>query len=115
MSTPGTDVDVSGPVSAETAPVETGAGSSASPGRGRRRVPWAELLLRVFFTDVLSCPRCSIPMIVLAFLSDPPVVAKILRHLGLPATAPPLAPADPARGQETGYGPLFPGAARPPP
>ena len=32
-------------------------------------------------------------MIVLAFLSDPEVVGKILHHLGLPATAAALAPA----------------------
>ena len=33
------------------------------------------------------------PMIVLAFLTDPEVVGKILRHLGLPVAAPVLAPA----------------------
>jgi hypothetical protein len=32
-------------------------------------------------------------MLVLAFLTDPAVVEKILRHLGLPCTPPPLAPA----------------------
>ena len=32
-------------------------------------------------------------MVVLAFLSDPEVVGKILQHLGLPTTAPALAPA----------------------
>ena len=32
-------------------------------------------------------------MVVLAFLSDPPVVKRILRHLGLPDEALPLAPA----------------------
>ena len=31
-------------------------------------------------------------MVVLAFLTDPEVVAKILRHMGLPTTAPALAP-----------------------
>jgi hypothetical protein len=31
-------------------------------------------------------------MVVLAFLTDPEVVVKILRHLGLPTTAPALAP-----------------------
>jgi len=64
------------------------------PERPPRRVlPWAKLLLRVFFLDVLSCPRCSTAMVVLAFLSDPPVVKRILRHLGLPDEALPLAPA----------------------
>jgi hypothetical protein len=32
-------------------------------------------------------------MIMLAFMSDPEVVGKILHHLGLPTTAPALAPA----------------------
>jgi hypothetical protein len=32
-------------------------------------------------------------MVVLALLSDPEVVGKILRHLGLPTTVPALAPA----------------------
>lgn len=46
--------------------------------------------------DALACPRCSsetrtVPMTVLAFLIDPDVVAKILRHLGLPISAPVLA------------------------
>ena len=37
-------------------------------------------------------------MTVLAALSDPPVLAKILTHLGLPSTSPALAPAQ-MRGQ----------------
>jgi hypothetical protein len=69
----------------------------------RRPLPWAQLLMRVFFVDALSCPRCASPMVVLALLSDPPVVQKILRHLGLPAEAPPLAPAILAASD----GPLF--------
>jgi hypothetical protein len=48
--------------------------------------------------DALSCPRCSgregtVPLTVLAFLSDPEVVVKILRHLGWPTAPPPLSPA----------------------
>jgi hypothetical protein len=64
----------------------------------RRRVPWAQLLRRVLHVDALLCPRCSRPgqsvaMVVLAFLTDPEVVGKILRHLGLPTCAPALVPA----------------------
>jgi hypothetical protein len=40
-------------------------------------------------------------MVILAFLSDPPVVAKILRHLRLPTTTPPLAPARGVGGTRT--------------
>ncbi len=41
-------------------------------------------------------------MIVLAFLSDPEVVGKILHHLGLPATAPALAAAR-SSGRSLGF------------
>lgn len=39
-------------------------------------------------------------MVVLAFLTDPGVVSRILRHLGLPTVAPALAPARPRREAE---------------
>jgi len=39
-------------------------------------------------------------MVVLAFLTDPDVVGKILRHLGLPTSAPALAPAGSMVSQE---------------
>jgi hypothetical protein len=82
---------------------DTGTTSPSS----RRRVPWAQLLRRVLSVDALSCPRCSnagraVPMTVLAFLTDPEVVGKILRHLGLPVCAPALAAARPA-GRELGF------------
>jgi len=51
------------------------------PARRRTPLPWAQLLLRDFFLDALKCPRRTTPMVVLAFISDPPVVTKILRHL----------------------------------
>jgi hypothetical protein len=38
-------------------------------------------------------------MRILAFLTDPFTVAGILRHLGLPATAPPLTPARSPAGE----------------
>lgn len=56
---------------------------------------WNELLRRVFAIDVLVCSRCGGPMTVLAFLTDPEVVEKILLHLGLPTEPKPLAPARP--------------------
>jgi hypothetical protein len=61
--------------------------------RARSRVPWAELLSRVFKVDVLQCENCGGRMTVLAFLTERVVVKKILEHLGLPATGPPRAPA----------------------
>jgi hypothetical protein len=58
-----------------------------------RRLPWAQLLRRTFDVAALTCPRCQVPMVVLAFLTDAAVVRKILAHLGLPTAPPPLAPA----------------------
>ena len=65
----------------------------ASARRRRRSLPWAELLMRVLFLDALTCPRCAASMVVLALISDPQVLRKILVHLGLPADVPPVAPA----------------------
>ncbi|MFH1529958.1 MAG: transposase [Pseudomonadota bacterium] len=58
-----------------------------------RRLGWAKLLRRVLDVDVLTCPECATSMTVIAFLTDPPVLRRILDHLGLPSSSPPLAPA----------------------
>jgi hypothetical protein len=47
------------------------------------RVELAVLLRRTFGFDALRCPKCAARMRVLATLSDPSVVKKILSHLGL--------------------------------
>jgi hypothetical protein len=69
-----------------------GAGSRAAPTT-RQRLSWAQLLARIFHLDVLWCPRCGGRRRILSFLTDPPVVRRILTHLGLPTEAPPVAPA----------------------
>jgi hypothetical protein len=76
----------------------------ASDRPARSRAPWARLLRRVLHVDALSCPKCSthlraVPMVVLAFLTDPDVVTRILHHLGLPAAPPAIAPARRVSGQ----------------
>jgi hypothetical protein len=78
-------------------------------------LPWAQLLRRVFFLDALKCPRCDTAMVVLALISDPHVVRKILLHLALPADMPTPATAVPA--DDTRFDDLDPAApnARPPP
>ncbi|MHC4092835.1 MAG: transposase [Planctomycetota bacterium] len=59
-----------------------------------RYLDWASLLKRVFDEDILLCPRCSHrPMRVIAAIDDPPLVKKILAHLGLPCERPVIAPA----------------------
>ncbi|MFL5309593.1 MAG: transposase [Myxococcales bacterium] len=63
---------------------------AASPQPQGSRIPWAELLLRVFREDVLLCP-CGGRRVVLAFITEKKVVKEILEHLGLPTTGPPIA------------------------
>ena len=61
----------------------------------RSRYPWADLLRRVYLVDVLTCPHCKRSRRLLAFITDPDVTARILRHLGLPTRPPLVAPARP--------------------
>ena len=61
------------------------------------RVPWAQLLRRVFLVDVLRCARCGGRRELIAQVTDPNAIRAILGHLGLdpddfgpvPARAPP--------------------------
>ena len=59
-----------------------------------RYLDWASLIKRVFDADVTVCPACSGQVVVLAAISDPRVVERILTHLGLPTT---VASCQPAR------------------
>ena len=45
---------------------------------GRKRYPWASLLMRVFGIDVLLCPHCVGTRRVLAAIHDPDSVRKVL-------------------------------------
>ena len=65
---------------------------SAPASEYSTRYSWAELLRRVFQVDVITCPSCGSRRRLIALISDPPVVRKILRHLGLAAEPPALAP-----------------------
>jgi hypothetical protein len=70
----------------------------------RQRLPWADLLRRVFGIDVLVCPKCLGPRRVLAAFHDPTAIARVLGALGLTAAgadpsgcrAPPAAAGDAA-------------------
>src|SRR5215468_4725029 len=54
---------------------------------------WARLLKRVFDIDIEHCPNCGGALKIIAAIEDPPVIIKILSHLGLSTRAPPRAPA----------------------
>ena len=43
--------------------------------------PWARLIAKVYEIDPLVCPRCSCRMRILAVITAPAEVNKILRHL----------------------------------
>jgi len=67
-----------------------------APGCRRRRVrryPWAELLRRVFAVEVLVCPHCRGRRRLLAAITSPDAIERVLRAKGLPYEAPELAPA----------------------
>jgi hypothetical protein len=57
------------------------------------RMGWARLLKRVFDLDLEHCPQCGGAFRIIAAIEAPAVIVKILTHLGLPARAPPRAPA----------------------
>ena len=66
--------------------------TAVTPGRAYC-IPWAELLQKVFAIDVLACPVCHGRMKLIAYINSASVARRILAHLGLPTTGPPLAKA----------------------
>jgi hypothetical protein len=74
--------------------------SRLCPGRNPAH-ELGRLLKRVFDIDVEHCPNCGGALKIIACpeprrraaIDDPPVIVKILSHLGLPTRAPPRAPA----------------------
>jgi len=82
-----------GPLPAAEATVAATNTGDAKAAARPHRMSWAALLKRVLDVDALSCPGCGAAMVVLAFLTDPPVVRRILEHLELPSVAPRLSPA----------------------
>ncbi|MFM7138180.1 MAG: transposase, partial [Planctomycetota bacterium] len=67
------------------------------------RIAWAKLMARVGEEFPLACPSCGGDIRLIAFLTAPGPIRKILTHLGEPLEPPPLAP---ARGPPTEWGEL---------
>ncbi len=67
--------------------------AEAPPTAAPARLSWARLLKRVFDIDIEQCPHCGGPLTIIAAIVDPTVIAKILKHLGMSARAPPRASA----------------------
>ena len=80
-------------------------GCSLSPGRAETDVgktcfappaklpskKWRDVILQVWHTDPLICPKCQHPLRVMAVIDQRAVIETILRHLGLWSGTPPLA------------------------
>ena len=47
----------------------------------KSRASWARLLRMVFEVDPLTCPRCGAQMKVIAVITDPALIDKLLRHV----------------------------------
>lgn len=62
----------------------------APPERPPRaaRFPWASMIWRVFLKDALECARCAGRMEMVAAVTAPASIERILDHMGLPAMAP---------------------------
>ncbi len=55
----------------------------ASAFAAHARSAWAWLIRKVCEADPLDCPKCHSSMRIIALIDDPPVVRRILDHLGL--------------------------------
>jgi hypothetical protein len=74
-----------------SAPAERATETSSEDAHAQGEIPrmnWARLLKRVFDIDVEHCPNRGSSLKSIAAIEDPPVIIKILSHLGLPTRAP---------------------------
>jgi len=70
-------------ISKETVPCQS---------RGARYL-WAALLARIYEVLPLICPHCGAEMRLIAAITDPPSIVRILIHIGEPGKPPPITPA----------------------
>jgi hypothetical protein len=67
------------------------------------RIAWAKLMARVGEEFPLGCPNCGGDIRLIAFITQPGPIRKILTHLGEPLEPPHVSP---ARGPPTDWGEL---------
>jgi hypothetical protein len=67
------------------------------------RIAWAKLMARVGEEFPLECPNCGGDIRLIAFITEPGPIRKILTHLGEPLEPPPVSS---ARGPPTDWGEL---------
>ncbi len=66
--------------------------SDGEPFARQRRRSWARLLKKIYEVNPLRCPHCGSEMQIIAWIEQPEVIRKILRHLDLwerPQRSPP--------------------------
>jgi hypothetical protein len=80
------------------------------PSHDTSRIAWAKLIARVGEEFPVACPGCGGDIRLIAFITDPGPIRKILAHLGEPLEPPPVSP---ARGPPTDWGELVQGHFRP--
>jgi hypothetical protein len=69
-------------------------------GRKKFRQNWARLIQKIYEVDPLICPKCNGEMRIIAFIEQPLIIKKILKHLGIWDTHnhdPPQKPAEKIR------------------
>ena len=86
----------------------TGGCCDANPNQKPRshdtsRIAWAKLMARVGEEFPLECPACGGDIRLIAFITEPGPIRKILTHLGEPLEQPTVSP---ARGPPTDWGEL---------
>ena len=81
-----------------------GARNHEQPGsHDTSRIAWAKLMAKIAEDFPLACPACGGDIRLIAFITEPGPIRKILTYLGEPLEPPPLAP---ARGPPTGWAEL---------
>ena len=84
---------VPGPKGQDVATDSPGNDGTSTPAPRRHRLSWSVLLARVFHLELTVCEGCGSAVKGVAALTEPGSIRKYPQGVGLPARAPPIAPA----------------------